>query len=256
MTPTTKAAIKMPLEHADIQALAQALQQLNTGNAAAPTVNATSVKLPQFWQGNPEVWFAQVESVFNTRKITTQKTKFDYVIQALDNFTADRVQGIVLSPPDTTPYDAIKKALVKAFGKSQEQKDQELLNLNGLGDRKPSDLLQHMQNLNADPKTLFKALFVSQMPPDVRKILSTSAKTDIAELASEADKIVEASSLAASSEVNKVAMPRRPAPSPTSGKCWIHAKFGEEARKCTGKDGYGNPCLMQKRQSGNENAGR
>ena len=160
----------MPLTQDDIRGLAEALQQLNTGGAsAAPAVNAAAVKLPQFWQGNPEVWFAQVESVFTTRNITTQKTKFDYVIQALDNFTADRVQAIVLNPPQDTQYDAIKKALIKAFGKSQDQKDQELLNLNGLGDRKPSALLQHMRNLNVDPNTLFKALFLMQMPSDVQK---------------------------------------------------------------------------------------
>ena len=56
----------MALDKDEILALAQALQQLNTGNAAL-AVNATSVKLPQFWQDNLEVWFAQVESVFNTR---------------------------------------------------------------------------------------------------------------------------------------------------------------------------------------------
>ena len=58
-----------------------------------------------------------------------------------------------------------------------------MLSLNGLGDRKPSELLQHMQNLNADPATLFKALFLAQLPPDVRRILSTSSKTEIADLA-------------------------------------------------------------------------
>ena len=242
----------MALTPENIQALAAALQSLP---APAASVNATSVKLPQFWQGNPEVWFAQTESVFATRNITTEKTKFDYVLQALDNFTADRVQAIVLHPP-IDPYQALKKALIKAFGKSQDQKDQELLNLNGLGDRKPSALLQHMQNLNADPKTLFKALFLAQLPPDVRRILATSPKTDIDELATEADKIVEASNLAHSSEVNKVATQRRPAPTPTSGKCWIHAKFGDEARKCTGKDGFGNPCLMRKQNQGNDNASR
>ena len=47
----------MPLEAADIQALAAALQGLQP---TAP-VNATTVKLPQFWQGNPEVWFQQIE---------------------------------------------------------------------------------------------------------------------------------------------------------------------------------------------------
>ena len=61
-----------------------------------------------------------------------------------------------------------------------------------------------MQNLNADPKTLFKALFLAQMPPDVRKILSTSNKDNIEELAEEAYKIVEASIHARSSEVNKI----------------------------------------------------
>ena len=84
----------MPLEATDIQALATALQNLQP-NAA--TVNATAVKLPSFWSGNPEVWFKQVESVFSTRTITRQQTKFDYVIQALDNITADRVQAIILS---------------------------------------------------------------------------------------------------------------------------------------------------------------
>ena len=242
----------MPLTQDELRGLAEAIQQISSASSAnvAPAVNAASVKLPTFWQGNPEVWFTQVESVFSTRTITAQKTKFDYVIQALDNYAADRVQATILHPPQDTPYDAIKKALIKAFGKSQSQKDQELLDLNGLGDRKPSALLQHMQNLNADPKTLFKALFLAQMPPDVRKILSTSNKEDIEELAEEADKIVEASNHARSSEVNKVASQRRPAP--IAGKCWIHAKFGVEARKCIGKDSFGNPCLMKKPNTGND----
>ena len=108
---------------------------MNTNaNAEAPAVNATSVKLPQFWQGNPEVWFAQTESVFATRNITVDKTKFDYVVQALDNFTADRVQAIILHPPAEERYAAIKEALIKSFGTSQEEKDQALLNLNGLGE--------------------------------------------------------------------------------------------------------------------------
>ena len=80
----------MPLETSDITALADALKNLQQ---PAP-VNATAVKLPSFWQGNPEVWFRQVESVFTTRNpaVITQQTKFEYVIQALDNNTAERVQ--------------------------------------------------------------------------------------------------------------------------------------------------------------------
>ena len=157
----------MPLEAGDITALAEAIRNLQ--QPAQATVNATAVKLPSFWQGNPEVWFRQVESVFTIRNraVTVQQTKFEYVIQALDNNTAERVQNIILDPPEN-PYDAIKTALVKAFRRMQAEKDQELLNLNGLGDKKPSKLLQYMKNLNADPNTLFKALFLAQLPPDFR----------------------------------------------------------------------------------------
>ena len=85
----------------------------------------------------------------------------------------------------------MKAALIRAFGKTQAEKDQALLGVNGLGDRKPPELLQHMQNLNADPATLFKALFLFQLPSDVQRILSTSSKTEIADLALEADRITE-----------------------------------------------------------------
>ena len=256
----------MPLEAADITALAEALQGLRP---AAP-VNATAVKLPQFWQGNPEVWFKQIESVFTTRNpaITTQQTKFDYVIQALDNNTAEKVQSLILNPPDQ-PYDKLKAALIAAFGKSQAEKDQELLNLNGLGDRKPSELLQHMNNLNADPKTLFKALFLAQLPPDVRRILATSAKTDIGELAIEADRINEVSRLSNDLQVNATnpfqrhrqqTIPQNGmGPAVTfsgtwkivPGLCKYHSKFGERANKCT------PPCKFASTSNpGNEKTGR
>ena len=206
----------MPLETSDITALADALKNLQQ---PAP-VNATAVKLPSFWQGNPEVWFRQVESVFTTRNpaVTTQETKFEYVIQALDNNTADRVQNIILEPPEN-PYDAIKAALIKAFGRTQMEKDQELLNLNGLGDKKPSELLQHMKNLNADPNTLFKALFLTQLSPDVRRILAASSKTDIDELAAEADRIAEVVRLTQDVQANAAEASRGPpqqSPTPTT----------------------------------------
>ena len=241
----------MPLEAADIQALATALQSLRP---AAAAVNATAVKLPLFWSGNPEVWFKQVESVFTTRnpKVTVQQTKFDYVIQALDNNTADRVQNIILAPPEE-PYDKLKAALIGAFSKTQAEKDQELLHLNGLGDKKPSELLQHMQNLNVDPATLFKALFLAQLPSEVRRILASSEKTDIGDLAREADRITEVSKLTNESQVNATGEYRKPFRRHPVGEqskdqkvntrsdqtwtllpgmCKYHSRFGKLARNC------------------------
>ena len=192
----------MPLEAANIQALATAPQDLQPG---AATVNTTAVKLLPFWSGDPEVWFKEVESVFSTRNpaINRQQTKFDYVIQALDNITADSIQNIILNPPENT-YDKLKAALIEVFGKSQAEKDQELLNFNGIGKKKPSELLQHMHNLNADPATLLKALFLAQLPLEVQRILAMSEKTDIWDLAREADRTTEVSKLTtATSEYRK-----------------------------------------------------
>ena len=230
----------MPLGADDIQALATALQGLQPETA---TVNATAVKLPPFWSGNPEVWFKQVESVFATRKITVQQTKFDYVVQALVNSTADKVQSVILSPPEE-PYITIRKVLIDIFGKTQAQKDQEVLNINGLGDKKPSELLQHIHNLNANPATLVKAFFLAQLSPEVRQILALSDKTDIKDLAKEADRIMEVSQLSNNSQVNltvklnskswrRNSTPKSDQQWPLlPGLCKYHSKFGERARSC------------------------
>ncbi|GFO15684.1 sulfotransferase [Plakobranchus ocellatus] len=181
-----------------IKQLADAIreQTLHATQATTTTVSSVSAvafKAPQFWQTNAKAWFIRLEASFNTHTppITQDLTKFHHVIQLLDSSTACRAQAVLENPPPVGKYDSLKSALLNAYEATQLQKDQELLNLNGLGDRKPSELLQHMRSLNHDPGTLFRALFLNQLPPDVRRILAQTSDADLDTLAKTADGIMD-----------------------------------------------------------------
>ena len=199
-----------------------------------------SLKLPSFWTSKPEIWFIQVEAQFNTRvpPIVADKTKFDYVVGTLDSTTAGEVESILLCPPEKGAYDTLKQALIKAYGKSQQQKDYELLNMCGLGDRKPSALLRHIRSLNSDPNTLLRAVFLNQMPLNIRTILASSPEKELEALAEQADKMVEVNRFSNSMESN-ISATYVPS-SNTSNKgpdekrklCFFHSRFGKRARKC------------------------
>ena len=124
---------------------------------------------------------------FAIRNITSQITKFYHVVTALDTSTAAEIEQLIITPPDRNPFNKIKQELIKAFGKTQEEKDMAILNLSGLGDRKPSALLRYMSSLNSNPETLVRALFLMQFPVGIRRVLAANNTTSIAELADEAD---------------------------------------------------------------------
>ena len=222
----------------DIAALASALQDLQRTDPATSRVSSASVKLPPFWTAQPDVWFSQVEAQFATRSpaIVADLTKYNYVAASLDTAVAAEVRALLLHPPATGKYDALKAALTEAFGRSQAQNDAALLSLNGLGDRSPTALLRHILGLNADPNTLIKAIFLAQMPVEVRRVLATSKTTSLAELAGEADRVVDACN------ANPPHLHVAAATAPSSRRtpyvhrdptvCYFHDRYGTKARNC------------------------
>ena len=158
--------------------------------AAVATV---SVKLPPFWPSGPEIWFAQIEATFTTRRITSQKTRFDYVIASLSPEVATEIRDLILKPPEATPYTVLEEQLIRRTAASEQRRLQQLFNSEELGDRKPTQLLRRMQQLlGVTDSTFLRELFLQRLPPNVRMVLaSTKTSTTLEELAELADKVIE-----------------------------------------------------------------
>lgn len=202
-------------------------------------VGAVSVKLPLFWPSNPRAWFLQAEAQFTLRQITAEDTKFCHVVAALDPSIAASCTAILESAPGTERYQYLKKALTDRFQLSEEERADRLLDMQTLGDRRPSELAEAILELNADqpPHFLLRRIFMRALPPQVRSALSTSPKTDLRELAREADRAIsntgrhasvsnlENDVTAVSSEIDAVSTRRRQL-------CSYHRRWGTRARKC------------------------
>ena len=163
------------------------------------TIAAVSLKLPPFWPADPTVWFAQVKAQFNTRGITSQKMRFDYVIASLSLEFAVEVRDLLIRPPAEDPYNTLKTELIKRTAASEQRKLQQLISGEGLGDRKPTQLLRRMQQLlsdhlgpAADNNSFLKKLFLQRLPPNMHMVLALAdEKTDLAKLADIADKVIK-----------------------------------------------------------------
>ena len=137
----------MAVSEEQFEAIMMKIQQAQLGpEADAPEVNA-SLKLPSFWQADPDLWFFQIECVFQNRspKIVLDATKFNHAVAALPHDVLGEIRHIIAMPHDATNrYAELKKSLSETYGKDLAVKQAELLEFaagtNGLGDRKPINL--------------------------------------------------------------------------------------------------------------------
>ena len=242
----------------------------------AAVASAVLLKLPDFWPSDPELWFAQAEALFAAQNISQEKTKFGYVVRVLPAQYASEVRDIILRPPEA-PYTALKTELQNRVCPSKRQRLQQLLHVEDLGDRKPSQLLRHMLKFRGGTVTdaandeIFRELFLQKLPLTVRTALAVHKGASLSELADMADNMAEVQGpqapvyqlqhqgdseiTAIKTELQKIwktlqsPFPVREQPQSRSQPdvCWYHEGFGAKALKCR------EPCKFQQLQ-GNSTA--
>lgn len=164
-------------------------------NSASSQISRVAVKPPPFWKNNPVLWFAQLEAQFSISNITTDNTKFYHVVAAVESGILNSVQDLILNPPATDKYIALKTRLINIFSESEASKIRTLLQGLELGEQRPSYLLTRMRELAGSQfsENILKSLWLARLPQNIQAILAASNES-LTQLAAMADKIIELAS--------------------------------------------------------------
>jgi hypothetical protein len=223
---------------------------------------AVAVKLPPFWVENAEVWFLQAEAQFAIAGITSEKTAFYHVLTALPQHVIVSVLDVVRSAATAaSPFSDLKARLLGGYTQTKWARMFQLIHHPGLGDQRPSQLMDKMLALLSDgtkPDEVFMALFMDRLPVEMRAQLCLQNYESPRHLAAAADLIWDARGpvSAVPPAVNAVGRESRnrsrspsargggkqrrrgatPGPGSTSGGdkslCFYHRRFADKAHRC------------------------
>jgi hypothetical protein len=155
-------------------------------------VSRVAVRLPPFWPERPAVWFAQAEAQFTLAGVSSEKNKFCHVISQLDHRYATEVEDIITSPPEREPYTILKAELVRRLSPTTEQRIRQLLTVEEIGDRKPSQFLRYLRSLAPDvSENVLRSIWTSRLPHNVQSFLAGQNETNLDAAALCADRISE-----------------------------------------------------------------
>ena len=108
---------------------------INIKPANSESVAAVSLKLPEFYTHNPDLWFLYCEQQFLLRNIKDDQTKFAHAVVSLPNQVVERVMSSISNPPVAGKYNALKSELLRVFTLTGPEWAAQSLNMPGLGDQ-------------------------------------------------------------------------------------------------------------------------
>lgn len=160
--------------------------------SASNTIPKT-IRLPEFWDKSPQVWFISIENLFRMKGVKADSTKYQHVLAALPQHVVMSVLDVVKD--DSSGYEELKTALISRNSLSEEQRLNTLLCESNavMGDRRPSEFYRHLEQL-ADSgtgvnKELLLKLWMRRLPSTLNVSLVASCQKDSTILIPMADKI-------------------------------------------------------------------
>lgn len=174
--------------------------QAQFATSAVPTASANRIdhyrvpKIASFFREDPALWFAQAEISMRNARLTSEATKADTVLAALDVDVLASVKDIIsITPAPDNIYERIKNRIISTFAVSDEAKLRKLLKGHVLTDGKPSLILSRLRNLNGGnyDDAIVKSVFLDQLPKTHRAILVATGADDLDKLAEAADRLAE-----------------------------------------------------------------
>jgi hypothetical protein len=123
--------------------------------------------------------------------------KYDFVLIKLPPAVVQAVRDLIQSVDDTTPdaYEQLKGRLVGSFGQSMWQQANAIIDHPGVGDTRPSALMNSMLSLLPEgerPGILFLAHFLRRLPAEIRNHLAGAKFDSPRDMAAHADVLWDA----------------------------------------------------------------
>ncbi|VDM02499.1 unnamed protein product [Schistocephalus solidus] len=116
---------------------------------------------------NPHVWFRRIEAVLSTRRITSERSRYSYVVQSLPFDVVIDVEDLLDPIPADEPYTRLKDAVIHREAKSADRMLLEVFTQVDLGDQTPCQLMQHMRSLLAGrhmDDEIFQEIWIDKLP--------------------------------------------------------------------------------------------
>ncbi|KAM7293100.1 hypothetical protein ISCGN_026230 [Ixodes scapularis] len=138
----------------------------------------------------------QVAAQFHLRRVSTQLSKYYYVVSALPPDIADELDDVLAATPPADAYDQLKAAILLRKSESTTSRLQRLLTTDELGDQRPSQLLHRMRQLLGEQasdvnNSILRELFLQRLPQGVRMVLAPANDMSLDRLAEMADHVAE-----------------------------------------------------------------